>query len=298
VISQVHSKQGRLGVAIFAGALAIMAVAPLSAQWLRYRDPAVPRTADGKANLSAPAPRTADGHPDLSGVWTHEVTTLDEWKRLIGPALDQAVKTSPPGMEIDRVHKYAFNILFDVKPEDSPMRPETAALVMRRLSEPPQDSCSTGQQLSVIGFPVAGLLAEPIKIVQAPRLTIVLYEVGGAHRQIYSDGRTLPQEYDLPAYLGYSVGRWERDTFIVETAGFNDKGRLDVFGHPRSDRMRITERFRRTDFGHLDLEMTFDDPKNYTKPFTVRIPHTLMADADIFEMFDENEKDCSHIRKP
>jgi len=298
VISQAHSKQGRLGVAIFAGALAIMAVAPLSAQWLRYRDPAVPRTADGKANLSAPAPRTADGHPDLSGVWTHEVTTLDEWKRLIGPALDQAVKTSPPGMEIDRVHKYAFNILFDVKPEDSPMRPETAALVMRRLSEPPQDSCSTGQQLSVIGFPVAGLLAEPIKIVQAPRLTIVLYEVGGAHRQIYSDGRTLPQEYDLPAYLGYSVGRWERDTFIVETAGFNCKGRLDLFGHPRSDRMRITERFRRTDFGHLDLEMTFDDPKNYTKPFTVRIPHTLMADADIFEMFDENEKDCSHIRKP
>jgi hypothetical protein len=295
---QVQTKHGRLGITILASAVAIGAVAPLSAQWLRYRDPAVPRTADGRPNLSAPAPRTADGKPDLSGVWTHEVTSLEEWKRLIGPALDQAVKTSPPGMEIDRVHKYAVNILFDVKPEDSPMRPETAALVARRVSEPPPDACNTGQQLSVIGFPIAGLLAEPIKIVQASRMTLVLYEVGGVHRQIYSDGRTLPQEYDLPAYLGYSVGRWEGDTFVVETAGFNGKGGLDLFGHPRSDHMHITERFRRTDFGHLDLEMTFDDPKAYTKPFTVRIPHTLLADADIFEMFDENEKDCAHIRKP
>ena len=106
----------------------------------------------------------------------------------------------------------------------------------------------------------------------------------------------MPQESD--AGVSRLLGRTlYRNTFVVETAGFNDKGRLDLFGHPRSDRMRITERFRRTDFGHLDLEMTFD-PTNYTKPFTVRIPHTLMADADIFEMFDENEKDCSHIRKP
>jgi len=276
-------------------ALVIAAVAPLSAQWLKYRDPIVPRTKDGTPNLSAPAPRTVDGKPDLSGVWTHELTSADEWKRLIGPAYDQAVRTEIPGMEIGRVHKYAFNILSDLKPEESPMRPETAALIARRLSEPPPGGCSTGQQLAVIGFPIAGLLAEPIKIVQAPRLTLVLYEVGGVHRQIYSDGRTLPREYDLPAFLGYSVGRWERDTFVVETGGFNDKTRFDLAGHPHSDQLRIVERFQRRDVGHLDVEMTFDDPKFYTKPFTVRIPHTLLADDDIFEMFDENEKDCAHM---
>jgi len=280
------------------GTLVIAAVAPLSAQWLKYRDPAVPRTKDGKPNLSAPAPRTADGKPDLSGVWTHELTSADEWKRLIGPAYDQAVKTDIPGMEIGRVHKYAFNILSDLKPEDSPMRPETAALVARRLSEPPPGGgCSNGQQLATIGFPIAGLLAEPIKIVQAPRLTLVLYEVGGSHRQIYTDGRTLLREYDLPAFLGYSVGRWERDIFSVETGGFNDKTRFDLAGHPHSDQLHIVERFQRRDFGHLDLEMTFDDPKFYTRPFTVRIPHTLLADADIVEMFDENEKDCAHMGK-
>ena len=125
----------------------------------------------------------------------------------------------------------------------------------------------------------------------------MLYEVGDKHRQIYTDGRELPHEYNLPAYMGYSVGRWDRDTFVVETGGFNDKVRFDLVGLPHSDQLRITERFRRRDFGHLDVEMTFNDPKMYTKPFTIRIPHTLLPDADIFEMFSENEKDCAHIRK-
>jgi hypothetical protein len=282
---------------ILVGALAIAAAAPLSAQWLNYRDPAVPRAKDGKPNLSAPAPRTVDGKPDLSGVWMHEPTSADEWKRLLGPMYDQRVKTDIPGMELGRLHKYVVDILFDVKPEDSPMRPETAALVARRMSEPPPAGCTNGPLLPALGFPQAGLLAEPIKIVQGPRLTLVLYELGDGHRQIYTDGRTLPREYDLPAFLGYSVGRWERDTFVVETAGFNDKTRLDLAGHPHSDQLHVVERFRRRDFGHLDLEMTFDDPKFYTKPFTVRIPHTLLADDDIFEMFSENEKDCAHMGK-
>jgi hypothetical protein len=101
----------------------------------------------------------------------------------------------------------------------------------------------------------------------------------------------------LPAYYGYSVGRWQGDAFIVETAGFNDKTPLDALGHPHSDQLRVTERFRRRDFGHLDVELTFDDPKMYSRPFTVRIPHDLLADADIFEMFPENEKDCAHMGK-
>jgi len=149
----------------------------------------------------------------------------------------------------------------------------------------------------VAGFPVAGLLSEPIKIVQAPRLTVVLYEVGNDHRQIFTDGRTLPAEVNLPAYFGYSVGRWDGDTFVVQTAGFNDQTPLDAAGHRHSDQLRVVERFRRLDFGHLDIEMTFDDPKVYTRPFTIRVPHNLIADSDIFEMFQQNEKDCAHMQQ-
>jgi hypothetical protein len=148
----------------------------------------------------------------------------------------------------------------------------------------------------VAPFPLAGLLSEPIKIIQASRLTLVLYEVGNSHRQIYSDGRALPREINLPSYLGYSVGRWDRDTFIVETTGFNDKQPLDSMGHPRSEQLKITEKFRRRDYGHLDVEMTFDDPTFYTRPFTIHVPHTLLADQDIFEMYPENEKDCARIK--
>jgi hypothetical protein len=105
----------------------------------------------------------------------------------------------------------------------------------------------------------------------------------------------LPGEFNFPAFLGYSVGRWEGDVFVVETAGFNDKTSLDLMGHLHSDALRVTERFRRRDCGHLDVEMTFDDPKMYTRPFTIKIPHDLMADADLFEMFCENEKDRVHL---
>ena len=100
----------------------------------------------------------------------------------------------------------------------------------------------------------------------------------------------------MPAFLGYSVGHWEGDVFVVETRGFNDKTRLDGVGHPHSEALHITERLQRRDFGHLDVEMTFDDPKAYTRPFTVKIPHTLLPDGDIFEMFCENERDREHIR--
>ena len=269
----------------FAAATAAVA----HAQWLNFRTPGVPRTADGKPKLDAPVPRTADGHPDLSGVWMHDITPMDELRRLFGPTIDAQTKTDIPGMETGRLHKYVFNILIDFPDRDSMVKPQTAP--------PPRrggGSCSPGR--AVAGFPVAGLLAEPIKIVQSPRLTVVLYEVGGDHRQIYTDGRTLPSDVNLPAYFGYSVGHWDGDTFVVETAGFNDRTGLDIAGHRHSDELRVTERFRRKDFGHLDIEMTFDDPKTYTRPFTVRVSHTLLADEDIFEMFPDNEKDCAHMK--
>jgi hypothetical protein len=129
-------------------------------------------------------------------------------------------------------------------------------------------------------------------------MTVILYEVGSLHRQIYTDGRALPKEFNLPAYMGYSVGRWEGDTFVVETAGFNDKTPLDTKRRPHSENLRVTERLRRRDFGHLDVEMTFDDPKFYTRPFTIKVPHDLLADGDVFESFcHENEKDKAHLAK-
>ena len=272
--------------------LAILA-AGVHGQWLNFHTPGTPRTRDGKPNLSAPAPRMG-GKPDLSGVWMHEITTVAEVKRLFGDSLDDAIKVSTPGMEIGTQHKYGFNILLDFKPGESPLRPAAASLMRQRAAnENPAAVCS-----DIAGIPLAGLLSEPIKIVQAPRLTMILYEVDNLHRQIYSDGRALPKEFDLPAYLGYSVGHWERDVFVVETAGFNDKTSLDLMGHPHSEALRITERFHRRDFGHLDVEMTFDDPQMYDKPFTLKIPHDLLADSDIFESFcNENEKDSVHLGK-
>jgi hypothetical protein len=274
-----------LGLALLSGFV--------QAQWLNYPTPGVPRLPDGTPNLSAPPPRTAEGTPDLSGVWMHEIISVAEWRQIFGAFADEAIKTSVPGMEIDTVHKYAFNILLDFTPATSPMRPEaTERMRLLAANRDPASVC-----MDVPGLPLAGLLSEAIKIVQAPRTTVVMYEAGNLHRQIFTDGRGLPKVFEFPAYLGYSVAHWERDVFVVDTAGFNDKTLLDLMGHTHSDALRITERFHRRDFGHLDVDMTFDDPQLYTKPFTIKVPHDLLADADIFESFCENEKDRGHLKR-
>ena len=172
------------------------------------------------------------------------------------------------------------------------LRPEAAESLRRTSQRDPSNVC-----MGVLGFPLADLLSEPINIVQAPRLTVILSEAGYLHRQIFTDGRSLPKEFDKPAYWGYSAARWERDTLVVESAGFNDQTSLDTMGHPHSEALRVVERYHRRDFGHLDYEITFDDPKMYTKPFTIKVAHNLVADADIFEMFCENEKDRPHLGK-
>jgi hypothetical protein len=262
------------------------------AQWLNFPTPGTPRTRDGKPDLTAPVPRAADGKPDLSGVWLHEHTSLAEMKRIFGAVADTRDKVNVPGMEADSISKYAIDILLDFKSQESLMRPSAAEIMRRRAANSnPADVC-----IGVPGIPLAGLLSEPIKIVQAPRLTMILYEAGNSHRQIYTDGRGLPNDFDYPAFLGYSVGHWERDVFVVETAGFNDKTALDQMGHPHSEALRVTERYRRRDFGHLDVEMTFDDPQMYTQSFTIKVAHDLLADSDIFESFcNENEKDRAHL---
>jgi hypothetical protein len=269
-------------------ALFVLLSSGAQAQWLNYSTPGVPRTRDGKPNLAAPAPRASNGKPDLSGVWHVQPTSMAEMKRLYG---EKADVVNVPGMELDTISKYAINILVDFKREDSPMRPGAAEIFQRRLpGEFPDTNCLPA------GIPTSGLVSEPIKIVQSPGLIVVLYESEDGHRQIYTDGRALPKEFAQPAWLGYSTGKWERDTLVVESAGFNDKSWLDVIGHPHSELLRIVERYRRRDFGHMDVDMNFDDPTMYTKPFTIKVIYELLADSDLFESYcNENEKDRAHM---
>jgi len=264
------------------------------AQWLNYPQPGIPRLKNGQPNLSAPTPHTADGKPDLTGVWEHERTSIADFKRIFGASYEVESQSALIGMELEAVHKYGYNVLLDFKPGESPLRPEAEALMKQRAAERRVDNVCHGEY----GWPVASLLAEPFKIVQAPKETMIVYEVDGLHRQVFTDGRKFPATFEFPAYLGYSVGHWEGDTFVVDTRGFNDRTPLDALGHPRSEMMHVTERYRRPDFGHLDVDMTFDDPTLYTRPFAVRVRYNLVPDNDIFEMFcSQNEKDRVHMVK-
>jgi hypothetical protein len=265
--------------------LMVLLGAGAHAQWINYPTPGTPRTRDGKPNLAAPAPRAANGKPDLSGVWQVEPTPIEELTRLFGNvrALDV------PGDDALAVNKYIINMLADFKPEEAPLRPESADLLReRRGKNTPLARCLP------IGVPADDLLVGPFKVIQTPALTLMLNEYENTIRQIYTDGRKPPADPE-PLWLGYSVGKWEGSTLVVDTVGFNDKGWLDASGHPHSEALRVVERFRRRDFGHLDVQVTIDDPKMYTKPFSIKFTERLLPDSDILEDFcAENEKDRPH----
>jgi hypothetical protein len=272
---------------------AILLRGSAQAQWLNYSPSGTPMK-NGQPDLSAPTPRVAGGKPDLTGVWLHERTSVAEFKRILGPAYETESQSALLGMELEVVHKYGLNIFSDMKPGESILTPAGEAAMKRRAAGQRVDNVCHGEY----GWPVAGLLAEPFKIVQAPKETMILYEVDGLHRQVFVDGREFPPAFEFPAYLGYSVGRWEGNTFVVESRGFNDRTPIDGMGHPRSEAMHVTERYHRRDFGHLDTELTFDDPMLYQRPFTVKISYNLIPNYDIFEMFcTQNEKDRVHMVK-
>jgi hypothetical protein len=271
---------------------AIAALQVVSAQWVNYATPGLPRLPNGKPNLAAKAPRTRDGKPDLSGVWHVYAEPLEEKKRLFGPNVGAV---SVPGMEPDTVSKYAINILLDFKPDDVRVTPEGQRIMEQRRRD--NEDLPTSRCLPM-GTPLATLVSEVQKIVQTPGLTLIVHELDGIPRQIYTDGRKLPAS-PSPTWLGSSVGRWEGDALVVETVGLNDRVWLDLSGHPRSEAMRMTERYRRPDVGHLEQDITFDDPKMYNKPFTVKLTHLLQADTDILEyVCNENEKDRAHMPAP
>jgi len=255
------------------GTVLYLAVLPLTGQWLGYAANGVPRLKDGKPNLAAPAPKTRDNRPDLSGTW---------WV----PNRGTEGLTDPPP-------KYLVNLAADLNPEDFPILPWAEALSRQRAADLGKDAPFS----RCLPLPVPTIFTEPLpfKILQMPTLTAILFESQGRYRQIFTDGRSLPKD-PQPTWLGYSVGKWEGDTLVVETTGFNDQSWLDARGHPHTDALRVTERFRRPDFGHIELRATIDDPKAYSRPWTVTIPIELVPDTELLEQVcNENEKDVPHL---
>jgi len=220
----------------------------------------MPRTADGRPNLTAPAPKTPDGKPDLSGIWQ-----------------------APNG-------KYLQNLAADTA--QVPYQPWAEAYFKKIQAVNgkgrPQERCLPH------GVPDYDALPMPIKIIQTPAEVVVLYEAYTHFRQIFMDGRPLPKD-PQPTWMGYSVGKWEGDTLVVDSSGFNDETWLDDGGHPHSEALHITERFHRRDFGHIDLQLTVDDPKAYTTPWGASLVLNFQPDDELLENICENEKDLGHI---
>ncbi len=247
-------------------AMVFVAAGPGASQWLKIPLPGTPRTPDGKPNLTAPAPKTPDGKPDLSGIWTRNT-----------PGVNYLVNLGAGGAEIS-------------------MYPWAETLYKTRQENLSRDRPS-GKCLPH-GLPDA-MMVSNFKIIPTPRVTVLLYEEFNHFRQIFTDGRGFPNQANpderTPTWFGYSIGTWEGETFVVDTVGFNDQSWLDDGGHPHSDAMHVTERFQRRDFGHMDIQITIDDPKAYAKPFTVTVAFRLQSDTEFIEDICENEKDQSHM---
>ena len=257
---------------------------PLAAQWLNYPEARTPRTKDGRPNLTAPAPRMK-GNPDLSGVWQAERTPQNEFTRVLGNDLAKVQ------VDLNDVTKHVLNVFWGLKPEEQPLRPEALVILKQRANlASPSTHCLPA------GIP-AGIFIYNFKIIQAPQEIVIVLGDGDPPRQIFTDGRSLPRD-PQPSWMGYSVGKWQGDTLTVETIGFNEASWLDTFGHPRSEFMRIREAYHRRDFGHMDLEVTLEDPKYYTRPFTLNTQLNLIPDSDVLEFVcGENEKDRAHLDK-
>jgi hypothetical protein len=243
--------------------LLLVVLWPADAQWRNLPAQGVPRTKDGKPDLNAPAPLKQDRKPDLTGIW-------------------QPVGT-----------KYLVNIAADFKPGELPIQPWAEAITKERSTWVHSGEESDAKCLPP-GVPKISATPNPFKIIQEPGLVVILYESFGLYRQIFMDGRELQRDPN-PTWLGYSTGKWEGDTLVVDTTGFNDKTWLDKIGHPVTEALHVTERFRRRDFGHLEIQTTIDDPKAFTKPWTVTEAAELLTNTELIESVCENEQDVKHM---
>ena len=236
--------------------------ATVEAQWPRQRS-TLARRADGRVDLDAAAPRTPEGRPDLSGVW------------------EQYSEFEPP------IH--LLNLAAGLKPEEVPLRPWAQDLLRQRQANNGADH--PGARCLPSGIPEKNAVPAPFKIVQTPGLIVILYESRTIFRQVFLDGRSLPPVDAQPTWQGYSVGRWEDDTLVVETSGFYGKTWLDMSGHPATDALRVTERFRRSNVGRINLRIAIDDPKAYTRRWSVDQSLRLLPEDELIEhVCEENNR--------
>ena len=246
----------------------LLALTPLlAAQWGNHPTGRLPRDAGGKVVLTAPAPRTADGKPDLSGVWNYA--------GVLG------VRGGPPPPPPGTPPQATFwNIEAGIK-EGLPFQPWAAELRKQRMADNSKDNPDAA--CLPIGYMQSHTHSQPRKMIQLPELIVILYEANGGVRQIFLDGRPAPSPDAEPWWWGYSRGHWEGDTLVVESTHFKEGGWLDVNGAPLTSAAKITERFRRPTVGTLEIDVTIDDPKAYTRPWTVRVNQRLLPDTDLIE---------------
>jgi hypothetical protein len=248
----------------------------LSAQWLKYPTAGVPKNADGRPNLSAPVPRAPDGKPDLSGIWD----------------IEHNRPCPPPGCPDMEVGQEFVNIGWSLK-GGLPYQPWAADARKARMEQNGKDD--PGSRCLPVGPVKSHTTALLRKIVQVPGLLVILRESNATFRQIFTDGRPLP-EINQPTFDGYSVGKWDGDTLVVQTSGFKDGMWLDRSGSPMTDAAKITERFHRVSFGKLDVDLTVDDSKAYTAPWTVTLHQSIVLDTELLNYIClENEKSLAHM---
>ncbi len=250
---------------------------PAYAQWLNYPTSSVPRLPNGQPNLTAPAPRTPDGKPDLSGLWEPDTSGGTEASTF------QTAVVFPPEW---------YNIGAQLK-DGLPFRPWARELRAARKTENSKESPDA--KCLPMGPFMDHSNRSPRKILQMPGLLVILYEKSFAYRQIFTDGRPLPTD-PQPAFYGYSSGTWEGERLVVQTIGLRDNGWADEEGSPITEAAKVTERFRRPNFGSLEIELTVDDTKAYTAPWTVTLRQHIKLNTDLLEyVCNENERDSSHI---
>jgi len=264
--------------------IAIVSVPAVSlGQWLRYPTADVPRHADGTPNLTAAAPRLPDGKPDFSGLWHVAL------RNPCNAALNRfSGCTEIGGSPLAR--DLGVNL-----PGGLPYQPWAAEIVKQRAADDSRDDphvrCLPDNPPRHWGLPHLN------KIVHTPKLLVVLYEVNAMYRQIFTDGRPLPED-PTPGWNGYSTARWESDTLVVQTIGFRDNLWIDLHGSPMSDAAKMTERLKRPNYGTLEVEITVDDPKVYTRPWTVRMDQVIELDTDLIDEFClENEKSYERMQR-
>ena len=270
---------------IVLGILVAVVTTTVSAQWPKYTTPDVPRLADGQPNLTAPAPRTADGKPDLSGIW--EIVFGGGGRgRGAAPAPAPAPPPDPNATPVSQFFEVAG------RGYPLPLQPWAAELKQKRMADNSKDNPDVW--CLPIGLMQYHNHPQPRQIVQTKNLMLITYESNYGLRYIYTDGRPAPNNDPTPWWFGYSRGWWEGDTLVVETTNFRGDERagwLDVNGSPYTDALKMTERFRRPNVGTLEIDITIDDPKAYTKPFSVRVNQRIMPDGELIEFIcNENNK--------